>query len=313
VPAERYALYGLRVRSPIALPAPALDDAAGDDLVITLASHATGLRVGATCLVEHPGPRGYVVHRTGASTLVRFTGAFELCVSESGAAALWIEPGVAHELVAILLAGSALGLWLVARGELVLHASAVARRGTAIAFAGDSGAGKSTLAALCCSAGARHLTDDVLVVRDPSGAALALPGWGGARLRGRAGRLSGRLEGVSRPSIDERLSVRFTRPAQALPLGAVLFPELPAPRARLELERLGRRRAAARLFEQLVGVGLKEARLQRIALAHAAALARRVSCWRLQVPQDLDFSSDLAESLLATLDRELECCARSPI
>jgi hypothetical protein len=51
------------------------------------------------------------------------------------------------------------------RGRLVLHGSAVALGGCAIAVVGDSGAGKSTLAGSFAVSGAPFLTDDALYIR----------------------------------------------------------------------------------------------------------------------------------------------------
>jgi hypothetical protein len=48
------------------------------------------------------------------------------------------------------------------RGYAVLHGSAVSWAGKTVLFAGYSGMGKTTLAALCCAAGARLVTDDVV-------------------------------------------------------------------------------------------------------------------------------------------------------
>jgi len=85
-------------------------------------------------------------------------------------------------LRAVLL-GSVMGLLCHQRGLLVLHASAVAIAGEAVAFAGDQGAGKSTLTAHCVSAGARLVADDLLVVSlRPDQRPMAHPGVPGIKL-----------------------------------------------------------------------------------------------------------------------------------
>jgi hypothetical protein len=60
--------------------------------------------------------------------------------------------------------GAAMSAILVQRGNLVLHASAVATNDSAIAFLGHSGYGKSTLAAAFREAGYGWVTDDVLAI-----------------------------------------------------------------------------------------------------------------------------------------------------
>jgi len=59
-----------------------------------------------------------------------------------------------------VIAGACLNL----RGQVAIHANAVALNGRAVAFAGYSGMGKSTLSAYCASRGAGFITDDVLIV-----------------------------------------------------------------------------------------------------------------------------------------------------
>ena len=71
------------------------------------------------------------------------------------------NPGDVH----YLLTGPILSLALQQRGEVLIHAAAVAKGLGAIAFAGPHAAGKSTLAASFASVGGTLLTDDILPVR----------------------------------------------------------------------------------------------------------------------------------------------------
>jgi len=73
-------------------------------------------------------------------------------------------------------------LLLSHRGDVVLHASAVAGPQGAIAFAGVSGCGKSTLAAGLCARGFPLLTDDCFLLREKDGGFLAIPSYPGLRL-----------------------------------------------------------------------------------------------------------------------------------
>ena len=65
-------------------------------------------------------------------------------------------------VIPIVVPGTIVAFLLAMGGRFVLHGSAVARGGRAVAFTGASGQGKSTMAALFCAAGAELVTDDVL-------------------------------------------------------------------------------------------------------------------------------------------------------
>lgn len=74
------------------------------------------------------------------------------------------------------LIGPVMGALLYQRGYLVLHASAVSIRGTAVAFLGPSGAGKSTLAAACQVRGHAVLNDDITAVELVDEKPVVVPG-----------------------------------------------------------------------------------------------------------------------------------------
>jgi hypothetical protein len=86
--------------------------------------------------------------------LVAADGRRVLCAPPSGPAWRWER----------LVLAQVLPLAAVLRGKDVLHASAVACSGRAVAFMGRSGAGKTTLAGRIVANGARLVTDDVLAV-----------------------------------------------------------------------------------------------------------------------------------------------------
>jgi hypothetical protein len=72
-----------------------------------------------------------------------------------------------------LVLAQVLPLAAALRGMHVLHASAVALAGQAVAFMGRAGAGKTTLASRMVAHGARLVTDDVLAVDDSRAAVRA--------------------------------------------------------------------------------------------------------------------------------------------
>lgn len=74
------------------------------------------------------------------------------------------------------LLGTAFGVLLHQRKQLVLHAAAVSHRGRGLALCGVTGAGKSTLAAALCQAGCDFVGDDVAAIRfDDGGVPTILP------------------------------------------------------------------------------------------------------------------------------------------
>ena len=66
--------------------------------------------------------------------------------------------------IPVFLIGSAFGILLHRRKQIVLHASAIRIGSTAVLFCGPSGAGKSTLAAALAQRGYPLVTDDVCTI-----------------------------------------------------------------------------------------------------------------------------------------------------
>src|SRR5439155_1523704 len=97
------------------------------------------------------GGGGYTHAATGRGYTLRFHATCEFRVSRDGRVIrVHATPGTTPETVAILVGGHVTALLLTLAGECVLHASAVAVDGAAIAFVGSPGMGKSTLAARLC-------------------------------------------------------------------------------------------------------------------------------------------------------------------
>lgn len=90
--------------------------------------------------------------------------------------ALWPDTSSLEDAATYFL-GPVLGLLLRLRGVTCLHASAVAFRNSAVAFAGPEGAGKSTTAAALARRGHAVISDDIVALLEREGAFFALPAY----------------------------------------------------------------------------------------------------------------------------------------
>jgi hypothetical protein len=181
-----YFAYGLNVRSVLPLPelttADPLRQASGE-VVIELGRVEPGpakLDAAGFGFWTRADEACHIVEKVG-SFLVR--GGREIVVDA--------VPGVEDRLLRLSVLGPALGLLLHQRGLLVLHASVVARSGSAIAFIGQNGWGKSTLAAALHAKGYDLVADDLAAIAvDPDGASV-LPGFPQVKLWPEAATLLG--------------------------------------------------------------------------------------------------------------------------
>jgi hypothetical protein len=174
-----------------------------------------------------------VAHEAGAR-VVQYPGAAEFHV---GAREIVCYPrvGVPPRTVRHLLLDLLLPALLASRGHLVLHASAIARGGRAVAFMGPTGVGKSTLAAALTRRGASTLSDDALVLDVRGAGAVAIPTYPGLRLWPESRTLFGAWSGVRRVRVQH--STRKERWFGA----RVPFGRQPVPLAALYLLARGRR------------------------------------------------------------------------
>lgn len=201
---DLYGVFGLRLRSEIALPElfPATG-ARGPDVTIRF-----GQVEGEQAIT--PESIRLVVPKV-ASYLVR--GGREIVIDP--------VPGCSDRNIRLFLLGSALGGILHQRGLLPLHANAIEIDGRAIAFMGHSGAGKSTMAAWFLDRGYRVLADDVCVVTmDKGGRPLAHRGIPRLRLWREAIEVSGRTTEDYELSFDDmdKYNVPTPRPEDLGPV-----------------------------------------------------------------------------------------------
>ncbi|QDB80206.1 hypothetical protein FE251_13065 [Georgenia wutianyii] len=246
------------------------------------------------------------VRRPDASVLLRVHGVCDFVLGPDLAdVTVHLVRGTDPGMRAIMTTGTLLALQLYLRGNAVLHASAVERDGTAVAFLGHSGMGKSTLAALMCADGARVVSDDVVPVAAGSRPCVPL---GATELRLRPG-----AEAVTeamatgsyrvRTSADDRTVVGLPSPqTEDVPLGAVLIPR-PNRDGRLEMERLDPKSAAFAIMSFPRLMGWRDPAVLGQVLAHASWLARTVPVLVAHVPWGPPFRADVAETIWAAVDR----------
>ena len=124
--------------------------------------------------------------------------------------------GADDDALRLTILGPILATVLHQRGRLVLHASAVAGPGGAVAVAAHSGTGKSTTVAALVQRGYKLLTDDLLALDLDEATPLVLPGGAGTKLWDPSVRALGR-DPDDLPTISGR-SVKRALPG--LPSGA---------------------------------------------------------------------------------------------
>lgn len=299
-----YHLYGLRVHSEIALPAPiARSDIPSYDLQVcwgerkAMSDEPPAGQILATLVLDNG--RGYTLVDTGRGFTLRFHRTGEV----------WIDPDlrvirvhlaadVHPDIAGLLVVGNVMACLLTLAGESVLHASAVEIGGSALAFLGSAGMGKSSLAALLCANGARLITDDVLRLQPNGKGWRCLPGTGHLRLRKNAAVLvehvaATRLEATP----DDRIAVYLAESHSMPLLGALVIPHLSRRCHALTVERIPRSTALLYLmaYPRIRESGQRD-NLQR-RLDFFGRLAASIPVFTAEIPWGLPFSTEIAAAL----------------
>jgi hypothetical protein len=128
------------------------------------------------------GQRWLSLAKLEAGYLLRFPSLADFVVSDGSNVSCYPQPGVPLDTLRHLFLDQVTPVLLSARGEIVLHASAVAGPGGVIAFFGKAGQGKSTLAASFVRHGFSLLTDDCLLLRERPGGLVGVSSYPGLRL-----------------------------------------------------------------------------------------------------------------------------------
>jgi hypothetical protein len=173
-----YHLHGLTLQSQFPLPELAQRE------VTRLVAPDINVRFGTVPRADAAVPTSVpYMHLMGDAALFTFAETGRFLVRDGRDVVVDENTDADPALVRLHIFASVMGMLCHQRGLLVLHASAVAYRNSAVAFTGPPGAGKSTLAAHCLAAGGQLVADDVLVISfDAQGRALAHPGMPNVKL-----------------------------------------------------------------------------------------------------------------------------------
>lgn len=314
-----YEAYGLRIRSEVPLPLRAtVGPVTGVDVHLQIGESVqrsdrpleSDGDADVVAAFDDPGRgRWYVAFREGGRYRFRFRDTGEFLITEDLRTVQLIAFSDGHraELLPIVFAGTVLAFILALRGDLALHASAVLDKGQVLAFIGHSGRGKSTLAALLASAGARIVTDDVLLV-DTSGDEHVLCRGNAGEIRLRAGaRDLAELFGPDtdfRSTADERLGLRTgnAEPRWAR-LGAIIVPTPSRDTTELSVVKAPMVRGLHALLAFPRVYGLRPSAIVRRQFELMGQVAARVPVYEVAVPWGPPFDPLIADGLLGVLER----------
>jgi hypothetical protein len=244
----------------------------------------------------------FSLYDTGDEYVAR---AYGLCQFRADRAATQVvcEPELGADLawLPVFLTGTVTSLLLTVRGYAVLHGSAVTWGGATVAFMGPTGKGKTTMAALCCAAGARFVTDDLVPLVSSDGAMASLGLSSELRLRQAAGELASFFPAGTpvRETVDGRLAVT-PRPAdrELNRISAVVIPQPTRDGRGLSTRRLPPVEAAVQLLSNARAPGMVRATLQEGYFEAVSALAGSVPVVEAFVPWGPPFSASVGPQLL---------------
>lgn len=296
----RYALFGLTIRSEMALPELHPAPGEGADVAIRFADLGVARSDVQELVVSG---KGAVLHVPG---IARYG-------IEQGCRIL-VDPvdGASPRNIRLFLLGSAFGALLHQRGLMPLHANAVAIGDRAIAFTGASGAGKSTLASLFHDRGHALLSDDVCVIgADDAGRPVAYAGIPHMRLWRDSLERSGRttdgferaLDGRDKYNVPAR---RDGAPAQ-MELGAIFVLRRAEEARRVAIRRLrGAEALNAVLANTYRGRYIATLGHTRRHWVASVELIGRVPVLELERPWSPDWFEPTLDAVQAYLDAEVD-------
>lgn len=248
----------------------------------------------------------YAVTREPGQLRLRFYGVCDFTADESLTDVVaHPDPGVDAAVLPVLIAGTVMSVRMILDGHLVLHASAVEVRGSALAFVGASGMGKSTLATLCCAAGHALVSDDVLRCEiNQERTATVWPGATETRLRKAALDLQGlfRAHPASRLTGDGRTAITAPEAGPGpVPLAACVVPLPNRSRTEPEVRRLAPMEALLSLIRFPRVLGWTDQASSARQFDRLAELVQCVPVYEARLPWGPPFRPTLVPDLLEQL------------
>ncbi len=224
-----------------------------------------------------------------------------LLIREGREIVLSPEPGKGQESLAPFVLGPGLGMLLLQRGTLGLHASAVGLHGAASIFLGGPGWGKSTTAAALERRGHRLVADDISsITRDGEGHVVQ-PGFPTLKLSSESAEALGH-------DFERMHDLHTVRPKRGRTVESS-FEDAPLPLRRIyvladgdviRIEPIAGAAGLAELVRHSYAVAvIREAGMGPAHLRQCADVATRVPIRRLTRPRSFDRIPELAEAIEA--------------
>ncbi len=310
-----YSVYGVRVTSDVPFEFPSGDDSdRGEPLahVEFVEGVDRDFQPFAPLTESDASASFFCQPLPGGPTYLRWPRLYEFSVSTDGTrVACRPLDGCDRVVLQNFLFGPALAVALVQQGLEPLHASVVRLDEGAIGFLGDCTFGKSTLLATFLHAGDRVLTDDLLILDQRAGGAVALPGSGRIKLLPDSATrfLHGADAGTLLNPLTTKRSFQVDasrRQQTGVPLRQLFV--LPDPDERDKSDSIEIRPASrAEMFRELLKNTFTDAILSRERLArqfaHAAQVAEEVDGFWLRYPSGLQHLGALRQAIVDHVHR----------
>jgi hypothetical protein len=311
---HRYCVYGIVVLSdtPLALPEYAHDGLGQVECLTAPASVFLTAMRGAPFDGESDSWYRYAVLDDG-STYVRWDAIGEFLVAADGRRITCrrLDQSPSESLQVYML-GQALSFALVRQRFEPLHATVVVADDQAVAFLGDNAFGKSSLAACFLQAGARLLTDDLLVLHESSDRVVAYPGPPRIKLFPKMARrfLGDVATGVHMNEHTDKLVLpldehrRWDNPIRLNAIYSLAAPRDACRKPGVTIDPLSPREAFVELVKGTFNRRLVSPRRLRDQFSFVARLTELISVKKLTYPRAVDRLPDVRATVLADLARE---------